>query len=279
MFINMSLIFKVDDGLNTSYIDALLVALFYKPSPATNMLNTIPENASFLYLQEQIKIDFVEKIKQNYSIESRVLNQIRNYSVLCGWKRNDSLINIIELFNVVDYYKFFALGVGCGLINFESSDANDANITNTIIRLVPTQQETNIRKLLDDWIYNNLLKKSTQTKYHFKEIPTLIPIHIDRSNLNSSVDIMKKIKFCNNNNSNQENLSWTIHSIVCFSNSSVRYYYSLINYDANTWLIYDNTKIPSLIKVDIKNDIYLQNKIKLECVFVIYKINQVMFDI
>jgi hypothetical protein len=285
---NPIITFKVDDGLNTSYIDSLLVALFYKSSIIQNMLINIPENSAFLYLQDQIQRDFVDQIRQNYSISSSLINEIRNYSIICGWKNGFG--NIVELFNVSDFYIFLATGFGMGLLNFEitpeiNNNLNNINNYQNILIKFSTNQPSSIKILLDEWINNNLLKinnnKQPTQCYHFKEIPLIITFNIDRSNETKyvSIDIMKKIQFCKNNNEHQNNLSWVIHSIVCLENSRKSSYYSIIKYDENNWYLFDNNKIPSLNKIDIKNDLVLQNKIKNESVLIIYKLDDMIgFD-
>jgi hypothetical protein len=50
--------FVVADGLNTSYIDSILMSLFYKSSHLEEMLIQQPDNAEFIYLQEMISNNF-----------------------------------------------------------------------------------------------------------------------------------------------------------------------------------------------------------------------------
>lgn len=268
----------MDDGLNTSYIDSLLVALFYKSSDIQNMLLVVPENASFMYLQDLIQRNFIDLIRQNYSIDSSIINEIRNYSIICGWNFGQ---NITDLATVADYFVFLASNFNVGLLNFELTTNSSCveTILNTIISVSPTKSSTT-RELLGEWINTKLLKidtKGTPTcHYHFKEIPPIVVLDINRSH-NVPIDIVKKIKFSGNNNDHQNNLTWSIHSIVCFNHTN---FYAVIKYDENSWYLFDSSMNPSFNKIDIVGDEYMQNKIKCESVFVIYCLNScVAFEI
>ena len=57
----------VEDGMNTSYIDSLLIALFYKHN--NNILTELdkkPQKSCGIYLQELIKEKFIEQAKKVY---------------------------------------------------------------------------------------------------------------------------------------------------------------------------------------------------------------------
>lgn len=268
--------FKVDDGLNTSYIDSLLIALFYKSSDIQTMLTSIPENASFMYLQDLIQRNFIDLIRQNYSIDSSIINEIRNYSIICGWKPGPTITNLATISN---YYVFLASNFNIGLLNFELTNSFSSQIetiSNTIINISPTKSSST-KELLHDWINAQLLKINNEgnptSHYHFKEIPQIVAFSINRTSnsQNINIDIMKKIKFSGNNNDHQNNLTWSIHSIICFNTTSSSFY-SIIKCDDN-WYMFDNNNNPSFNKIDIIKNIYIQHKIKCESTFIIYCLN------
>lgn len=270
--------FVVANGLNTSYIDSLLAALFYKSSHLRAILNQYPDQSKFLYLQELINNNFIDNINHGYSIDESIINEIRNYSIVCGWKDNG---NITDLYPVTDYMKFLMQGIGFGQIDFEIVEFDEME-TEKIRTLtmnyidVKVSENTDVKLLLEKW-YNFYVEKETEKMTilcnRFKEIPTMIPIYFNRECGSSfQVDIKKKIKFKKNNDCSQNTTSWIIHALICFSNSGGGNYYSVINTEIDQWFIFSNDKIPSLIKIKISDPVY-SDKIKRECVMAIYRLD------
>lgn len=256
--------FYVEDGYNTSYIDSLLIALFYKPTHLYELLTDIPENIKFSYLQDMISHNLVEQVRKNYSINASIINEIRNYSLMCGWKSGSS---ITDLYNVTDYLDFLLTGFSCNIINIETLSYN--------IKLnyltFNAKNDSNIKILLDNWISENINKQT----YHFVELPTLIPINIKRENENCKIDIKKRIQFDKNNNKSQSSASWVIHSILCYSRVGIGRYYSVIYTTYDNWYLFSNEKLPSMQKIDIK-DQNISEKIKQECVLMLYRIDEML---
>lgn len=267
--------FVVSNGLNTSYIDSVLMALFYSQSHLKMFLNQYPENSKFIYLQELINDNFVENVRQGYSIESSILNEIRNYSIICGWK-NDS--HITDLHNVSDYMKFLMEGIGFGQINFETVeyDQMEHEIIKTLSMShieIKLNENSDIKQLLDEWYDNNFISKTQTFGNRFREIPLFIPIYFSRqSGSFVQIDIKKRIKFKKNSDPIQNKSSWIIHSIICFSNSGGGGYYTIINMGNYKWSIFSNDKLPSLIEISL-NDPNIASKIKQECVMIIYRLD------
>ena len=92
----------IEKSYNTSYIEAVITALFSNTC-FENLLLDIPEKIEFIYLQELIMKKFVSNIRKFYSVESSVINEIRNYSAVCGWNNNE---NFADMHKVSDFYKF-----------------------------------------------------------------------------------------------------------------------------------------------------------------------------
>lgn len=269
--------FVVANGLNTSYIDSLIMALFYRSTHLQNVLTQYPENSKFLYLQELISHNFIDNVRHNYSIDKSIINEIRNYSLVCGWKDG---CNITDLYNVVDYMKFIMNGFNFGDISLEIIEYNqDENEKIRTINMnyfeVPITKDTNVKALLEKWGDDCVRKNKNSVVCHrFKEIPLLIPIYFNRytDGVICQIDIKKRIKFRKNNDVTQNKASWVIHSLICFSNSGGGNYYSVINNGNDQWYLFSNDKIPSLIRIKI-SDSDISNKIKQECVVALYRLD------
>jgi len=255
----------VDDGFNTSYIDSLLIALFYikKNNIFQNMLSDLPEQIPFAYLQDLIQNNFIEQIRKGYMIDITITNEIRNYSIICGWKDSPS---ITESFNVVDYLGFLTTGFGFKLkyeiMEKKGETIISKNINHINVKLI--SDDMRIDELLRDWVKDTFNDKL----WNFKEIPIMIPIYLDRLKEdkwnNNKVDIMKRIMF-----DAHKDYSWVIHAIVGVSNKR---YYSIINYDTN-WYMFSNNRIPAFTKLNIKTE-DISDKIKHECVLIIYRLDK-----
>jgi hypothetical protein len=242
------------------------------------ILSQFPDQSKFLYLQELINNNFIDNINHGYSIDSSIINEIRNYSIVCGWKEGG---NITDLYSVADYMKFLMHGIGFGQIDFEFVEFD--KMENEKIRTlsmnyidVPISENTDVKLLLEKW-YDDHVKKPTEELTilcnRFKEIPIMIPIYFNRDQSSSfQVDIKKKIKFKKNNDCTQNTASWIIHALICFSNSGGGNYYSVLNIDVDQWYIFSNDKLPSFIKIKI-SDPNFSNKIKQECVMAIYRLD------
>jgi len=253
----------VEGGYNTSYIDALIVALFYKPSNNDILLNMRVTKDEFYHLQDLITHNFLDKVKKHYSVSSDVLNEIRNYCISCDWKNNE---NIVELFKVTDFYQYLIDSFGYKYITFNVP--NHTNIELPYIKLnMPHNDYENasIDELLDTWSMEHL-----SDGWRFSYIPTLLPLHIDRTNGNTrGVDIMKKIKFNVNVIEEQKNNTWNIHSVICYSEIKSHYYVLTLS-SSNEWILYNSTLKPSMYKITNMTNEQISNRIKQECVFIFY---------
>jgi hypothetical protein len=246
------------------------------------MLKKIPVNDKFYYLQELIVNNLIEKIRKNYSVDSNAINEIRNYIVSCNWKIGEYFF---QLFDAGEFYNFFVKNIGFGDISYEILSSVDNSVVklNTFIISLDIDKmtdECSVHELLNTWISKKLVKYSDDKKkiksYQFVDIPELVTLYINR-NLgshfnNKQIDIMKAIRF-NEINEPQHELRWQIFSIVCLSESFPQHYYSVIKIceskDDVNWYIIDDTMIPSIFEIDIKNDDY-SNKIKSECSLIFY---------
>jgi len=272
--------FVVADGLNTSYIDSTLMALFYKSSHLQEMLVQQPDKSEFIYLQEMINNNFIDPARHNFSIESSIINEIRNYSFVCGWKTSS---NITELFSVADYLSFLMKGFSFDNIKLEVVEMSDHDEEVRVLNFdyieVHVNDDNNIDHLIKKWLEHCIKKTKplSSVHYRFAELPMLVPIFLNRNigkdiTNTSQIDIFNKIKFKKNNDKTQDGASWIIHAIVCLSSSGPGHYYSLIRVDKKEWYLFSNARIPSLVKIRISDpDVAL--KIKKECVLVLYRLS------
>jgi hypothetical protein len=273
----------IESGYNTSYISSLFIALFYKQSFFDNIINYNSKIKCFDYLQFLIKHNIIDQIRRNYSIETSILNEIRNYCVICGWKKEE---NITNLFDVADFYKFLVFNFDSETIKFvclnnmnnNNEISSDCNKYLNLIEIdINTTKINNINLsidiLLDEWVNNNI---TFNGKFIFKEVPNIISIYIKRNYENKfnnkSIDIMKRIKINGNNNVQQNYITWKIHSLICYSEINP-HYYSLILTEKNEWCLFDDTMKSSIVKIsNMKNEDFT-NKIKTECVMLFYKLD------
>lgn len=252
--------FCIEDGYNTSYIDSTLIALFYKPTHLHELLTQLPENIKFTYLQDIVMINFVEQLRKNYSINSSYVNEIRNYSIICGWK---NMSQITEEHDANEYLLFLLNGFSLCHITIETVSLKSIVSQNIILELT---EDSNLKNLLNKWIDVS----TNKIQYKFVNLPQLIPIYINRKHEGLKIDIMKKIKFYNN--PTQNTASWIVHSLICKTRS---HYYSLVYTVYGDWYLFDNKKLPSVIKIDItSNDI--TEKIKQECIIILYRIDDML---
>jgi len=272
----------VENGYNTSYIDSLLVALFYKNSSVNDVLENEPITPEVYYLQELIKFKFVNQIRKGYSIFSQSMNEIRNYSIICGWNTHG---NIDEQQSCIEYYNFLFDLFKINPIEFELFEFNNnifVNTTKNNIKLpfisLDLNRDNDIRNLFINWLNTNIIMKNSSIKQSYKlnNIPNFLIFSIDRflkseTKNNYNLDIMKSIKFFNIGDSSQSHIKWKIYSIICLKGDTIKKgnYYSVFNINKKDWIIFDNSLIPSFKKIDIDDDKIKNNIIK-ECVMVIY---------
>jgi len=271
----------VENGYNTCYLDSLLISLFYKENNnITYILEHTPKNPDGFYLQELIKNKFINPIQRNYSITSNIINEIRNYSVICGWSSEG---DIAEQKDCREYLKFLL-----NIFNVTPLQIQIFKIKNNIISeymqnlklpyitLNITQDDT-IHNLLQHWINSKIFSPDENIIYCYKliEIPQFVILNINRFEdgirLPYKIDIMKRIKFFEINDQTQSYIKWKIHSIVCHTgnNSLSGHYYSVLSSYDKKWYIFDDTQIPSFKCIDLDDD-DIKEKIMKDVLLIIY---------
>lgn len=290
----------IEDGYNTSYLDSLLIALFYSQSNIYNLLlENNPSNINMIYFQELIKNKFIYNIKNCISINKDIINYIRLYLINCGWGNNN---DYLKNYRVEELYTFLINNIYDLSIEYKKTLTENYknNIyTNTIcyqkdpfITLnLDNTLNTDLTSLFNNWKkskeiidnsfdinnysfnysqFDNIINNDIK-KFHFSNIiiktPIILTFYINRfSNdtiYKTPIDIKKKIKIYDDNN-----ITLTIFTIICFDYELNKYYTILkIN---NIWYIFSNSSIPSIKKIDLKIENNV-NKIMKECIFVIYQ--------
>jgi ubiquitin C-terminal hydrolase len=273
----------VENGFNTCYIDSLLVSLFYKNNDnLLNILETTPIKPEAIYLQEIIKLKFVKAIQRNYSITSCTMNEIRNYSIICGWSQDGDIDGQKECYK---FYNFIANLFNVQPIEFEILEIKDNILTNNLKKIslpyisLNLTRDDNIKNLLSNWINSELTNNNTVKHiyncYKLINIPQFIIININRADYhgkrnNYKLDIMKRIKLFGISDTSQNYLKWKIHSIICHrgENYNSGHYYSIIA-NQKKWLLFDDNLIPSFQQIELE-DTDIRDQIMLESVMLVY---------
>ncbi len=101
-------IFAVQNVGNTCYIDSLLMGLFYTPSSNDILLNKDIKAGDAIYLQEYLKVHFVNQVRNNLSVTGDVMDMIRILCAQVGW-RSDMIDDDDneELYNQQDVNEFY----------------------------------------------------------------------------------------------------------------------------------------------------------------------------
>lgn len=301
-----SIDFTVENGINTCYVDSVLMGLFYTPSNIYyNMLECDPKNDVFLYFQELLKYNFIDNVRKNKSITSDNINNIRNYMFFnINWL-NNKYEELLEQQDVSEFYTFLVDNMSNNMhieikrktITEGLDSASDTGIIEKIpfiplsLTKITDNKEISIKDLLSNWLTNNPVTVTRETIidgkkvkqdvpainiYQVTNIPTIVPLHINRftsfdvKKNNTMIDIKEKIRLFDIND-DLGKIKWSIHSAICHTGDSIKnghYYTLLIN--ANRWLMFDNMSIPCLSEVDMSNS-KLIDKIKSEVIFIIYK--------
>lgn len=290
----------VENGLNTCYLDSLFVGMFYKPSIMDSILEKDPKDTSAIFLQELIKMKFVEPLRRHYSINESVMNEIRNYAVVCGWCKGDDYVD--EQQDVSEFYIFLINALSVQYIEFEKIAVDEDLKENSSMKeklpyipLYPVPDSTSlighvsennekhevqsVKDLLTNWINSNIVELNNKTFRHYYKltnIPSFIPLHINRfepngTRIKSKIDIMRRIKFFGINDNTQKNLRWKIHSIICHKGDTMKsgHYYTIVLTGDKRWLLFDDKNIPSIRQIDI-NDYDTRESIMLDCMFLFY---------
>jgi len=276
--------FIVDDGMNTSYIDSLLMALFYTPTIVElTMLKSTPIHEKFIYIQETIKDKFINVVRCDNSVSLYAMNDIRNNMIMCGWSNID---DICKQHDVCEFYDFLIKNLSDQYIDIKYSKTLQNLIETQYISLNITESSEiiTIKDLFKNWSHNDTCDVNNDTcdvnndtcdvNTYVQNTPRILPFKINRyvdgKKINTRVDIKKKIKIFTKN-SEYSNADWFFHSAICHVGNTLTdgHYYCLIQTTSSKWLIFDNKNIPCMTEIKMDDECVI-NKIMSECVFIIY---------
>lgn len=298
-------LFVVENGLNTCYIDSLLMALFYKPCTyLESLLHSDPKDLNCIYLQEIIKTKFIDQVRKNNSVIADIINEIRIYSHECGWLTGipNEYDELFEQQDINEFYSFLLNAINVPLIeiqrqtlyeNYECGDnIGDPETIPFINLIIPDNtDEISVKELINYWMnhntVNNVNKEVVENGektiksvnglniYRIVNIPTFVALSISRFNttnerIETKIDIQKKIKL-HHISDNNYGLRWRIHSMICHRGENPKngHYYSVLYGSNNNWLLFDDQSIPCLKEISLK-DKNIAETIKKEVVFIIY---------
>ena len=257
----------IEDGYNTSYIITFIISLFCTTSSFDYLLNIIPINHKFVYIQEYIKCYILDNFRTGYSVNMEYLNELRNYINLSGWSKTTN--DFLELRNIHDFYIYFISNILDNQIIFIKTNIKNkvSSIKKYIINLEieDTNEVVNLSDVFQSWIKKNIILDNN--KYTLEILPKLLPFYLSKKSKNIKVNIMHKIKLFYNTDKLQNNIKWSIYSLICQNEYG---YYSIIQFN-DEWIKISDKQIPSIINIDMynKEDITCISK---DVVIVFYKL-------
>jgi ubiquitin C-terminal hydrolase len=277
------------------------MSLFYAPSFTTNLLlDADPIAPDYLYLQELIKCRFIETVRNGRSVLSDTINEIRNYSHICGWLTAD---NLCDQQDVNEYYQFLMEKFGYQMIDIQRKTLSETFYNNDdtgkiekvpFISLILEEHTdtTSIKELFNNWMTNNIAeveriviengeKKISNVTvlntYKITNIPGIVSFAINRFNregqrLYTKVNIQKKIKI--NPQDEYDDMDWLFHAAICHTGETTKsgHYYTLLQ-NCGKWYIFDDLTVPCMREVKMDDEAVIDIVMR-ECVFVIYLYNQ-----
>ena len=235
--------FIIEDGYNTSYISILFTALFYTESMIERcfLIDNNNENLNNVLLQKTITNNFVKRMRNELSITSTMLNEIRLCLLLCGWVKENKCKSFCE-HDVIDFLIFLLK-----LLNVPTIKLDQSLSENYIIQC-STLNDVQLS-------YNNWAMT-----HNIINLPIFIIIKINLTSEQFSIN--KKIKLFNDEHI-YSNIKWLFHSalIKCSDN------YSVIMYKNDKLLTYSQNNFPCIEPFNIEKIANLNNLI----LFLIYK--------
>lgn len=299
--------FIVENAGNTCYIDSLLMALFYSNTHLEYLLCKEIKNTMGIYLQEYIKGNFVNSVRNNKSVLSVDIEMIRTLCFQLGWRKNNlnSSQQNEEYTKQQDVNEFFTflteifeneqVEIIRNTISEELVEKNEIGSKEQIpfipLSIPENKTVTTVKQMLHNWLFDNILdfKRNIITEngqletfvrglntYSICNIPNMIALSINRFNndgtrINIDIIIQKKISISNKDNF-MNNTELFFHSAICHRGTSTKsgHYYTLLS-NNNKWYLFDDLKTPCMKEVSMK-DTNVTNSIKKDCVFLIYRL-------
>lgn len=287
----------VENGINTCYIDTLLMVLFLRPTVTEKILSKDVDDTNKIILQGSLMEQFISKVRNGGKVDADTMMFIRETMYQLGWRSEE---DIYEQQDVSELYAFLLdLFDGETLKTKRTtySEAVDAdNKSSSIEESVPyislnlsgdeSDGKTTIRELLNKWLYHNNCKVKRKTIVNGKPVEIDVPALNQYSIVNSpnylglSINRFtaeeKKIKTLVNVSTylrlNNDETFYSVQGAICHKGESKKmaHYYALIcDTDHRKFYVFDDLKSPSLEAISM-DDIEKTKEIASEIVFLIY---------
>lgn len=227
--------FVIEDGYNTSYMATLFMALFYSRSMIERYLLLENDNEKFdgLYLQKLIQHNFVDNVRKNLNITSKMLNEIRLCAITNGWMNDGDIFKAFGDAEPIDFLWFMLRLIRFRPMEFEGEKTN-TEVDYEKMYVVKSQGgATCIKALYDEWAKNNSISN----------IPVMVLFQID--NILAEFNINKKITLFPKKHQ-YHNINWVFHSL--FYNDGKSGYKTLMR-DNDDLLIFNNNEFPNIKKI------------------------------
>ena len=287
--------FIFENAGNTCYISSLLVGLFYSNSEIYNILEDDLYITQNIYIQQYIKSKIINHIRNNKSVKINIMHSLREILYNSKWLSENE---IYKQQDVSEFYSYL-----CDIFNIEYIHVQ----RNTIVEALPSKDdignidkipfiplyipnnelEISIKQLLDNWMFDNKMEVTRTINgndklvnglntYIVQNSPQIIPLYINRFKDNNEkkmndVIIQKRISpFLHSKNIELSKLRWSFHSAICHNGNSIlegHYYTLFISNDK--WFIFNDIETPCITEVSMADKLII-NKIKKECVFLLY---------
>lgn len=286
----------VENGINTCYIDTLLMVLFLRPSITEKILSKDVDDTNKIILQGSLMEQFISKVRSGNKVDADTMMFIRETMHQLGWRSDE---DIYEQQDVSELYAFLLDLFDGETIKTKRttySEAIDAeNKSSSKEESVPyislnlsndePNGKTTVRALLNKWLYHNNCKVKRKTIVDGKEVEIDVPALNQYSIINSpsylglSINRFttdEKIRtLVNISTYLRVNTSETFYSIqgaICHRGETKKmaHYYALIcDIDHRKFYIFDDLKSPSLETISMDN-IERTKEIASEIVFLVY---------
>ena len=205
---------------------------------------------------------------------------LRTLCFQIGW-RNNNLNEFYDQQDVNEFYIFITslfenepiiLKKKVVTTDKEVSDYDKENIPFIPLSLQEDINNDTVKNMLNRWLYDNIQEYNGENRlctYNIVNSPLILALSINRFNNNESrilTDVIIQRKL----NINYE--EWIFHAAVCHIGDTLKHghYYTLIKGVDNKWFLFDDLETPC-IKECKMDDKQITDRLKKECVFLIYK--------
>lgn len=264
--------FIIENKNNASYINTILISLFYKMSKITQELLETDIMNEAIYLQKYILENIVDKFKANVSISSDIINELQYISYLLGWNTNfgifdDKTLSELSIipsnsmkFDSIEknmhcekYLEFLLslLGSNISQINTPCNRLSQS----PRYRECPHETNTFINDKMCSHIMSLPSMPSIQQAYNVRKknivlssVPSFIIFKIQ---YHEQLAINKKIKLFNKSSIFSE-YTWVFHSLF-YEHPLSKQSFAFISHNNNIFF-YDNNTFPCLSPIKKFNE-------------------------